>query len=149
MIRLALLALIALPACFSEVDVEISPDEYRDFYTVTTVGEAPGHGDTVRLIYANDTARSFTGSGLYPVGTVIVKEIYERNADDSPGDLNYIAIMRKLEVAPDGGELDDGWLFTYKGELDGDETHRPRCWKTCHQNAPFDGTFFNWSAAAD
>lgn len=149
MIPRALLVLLALPACFSEVDVEISPEEYRDFFTIEVVGEAPGHADSVRRIYVNDDARSFTGVGLYPVGSIMVKEIYERESDDTAGALRYIAIQRKLEVAPDGGELDNGWLYTFKADEDAAETHRPRCWKTCHQNAPFDGAFFNWSAAAD
>lgn len=145
------LALLLCAGCFSEVDVtEVSSDEYTQWYSVTTVGEAPGHGDSVRVMYANDEARSYTGVGQYAVGTIIVKEIYRRNDDDSAGDFRYIGIMRKLEDAPGGGELDNGWLFTYRGEIDsGAETHRPRCWKTCHQNAPFDGTFLNWSGSGN
>lgn len=149
MTRTALIALL-LCGCFSEVDVEISPEEYEAFGDpIVVVGEAPGHGDSYRVIYANAEARSYSGAGLYPVGTVIVKEIYRRDGD-SMGDFRYIGVMRKLEEAPDGGELDDGWLFTYKGDRDDPaETHRPRCWRTCHQNAPFDGTFLNFSSSAN
>lgn len=149
MIRLAV-SIIALAGCFSEVDVEITPEEYEAFgEPVVVVGEAPGHGDSYRVIYANDAARGFTGAGLYPVGTVIVKEIYRRDGD-AMGDFRYIGVMRKLEETPGGGELDDGWLFTYKDDRDDPaETHRPRCWRTCHQNAPFDGTFLSFSAGSD
>jgi hypothetical protein len=145
------LPLLLFGACFSEVDVDLASDDWRANFTRLDpiAGEAPGHGDSVRDIYVNDVGRRFTGVGLYPVGTIVVKEIYRRNDDDTAGAFRYIGIMRKLEEAPDGGELDDGWLFTYRGELDGPETHRPRCWRTCHQNAPFDGTFLNLSASAD
>lgn len=143
MIRVVVVAALALPACFTEVDVDIAPAEYADWYSIEVAGEVPGHGDSLRRIYANDVALTFTGAGLYPVGTIVVKEIYAPGGDD----LRYVAIMRKLEAAPAGGELDDGWLFTHKADLDAPETHRPRCWKTCHQNAPFDGAFLDWSAA--
>ena len=131
-------------SCFTEVD-NVLEDDYRDWYSVTAVGEVPGHGDSYRVMFANDDARSWSGSGEYPADSVIVKEIYHRDGD-AMGEFRYLGIMRKLSEAPDGVELDNGWLFTYRGELDGGvETHRPRCWKTCHQNAPFRGTFLNWA----
>lgn len=143
---IAALACLLHAGCFSEVDVSgLEPiDDYRDWDRTDTVGEAPGHGDSYRVIYVNDIARTFTGVGLYPTGTVFIKEIRDDD-DGQPGALRYIALMRKLEEAPEGGELDEGWLFTYKGDEADVETHRDRCWSTCHQNAPFDGAFFNWS----
>jgi hypothetical protein len=145
----ALLALVLVAGCFSEIDTSgLEPiDDYRDWYRIDTVGEAPGHGDSYRVIHANDIARTFAGSGLYPTGTVIIKEIRDDDGGQ-PGALRYIALMRKLDEAPPGGELDEGWLFSYKGDEADVETYRDRCWSSCHQNAPFDGAFFNWSDAA-
>lgn len=142
------LALLGAAGCASDVDTSgLEPTgDYRDWYRLDATGEAPGHGDTYRIMYANDTARSFDGAGLYPTGTVIIKEVYD-NDDGQPGELRYIALMRKLEEAPPGGELQGrGWLFTMKSDEGASETYRERCWTTCHQNSPYDGTFFNWSS---
>jgi hypothetical protein len=148
-IRVPAIAMVALLAagCFSKVGgvEEVNPEDYADWYSVTVVGEAPGHGDSSRVMYANDDAGDWIGERDYPIGSILVKEIYRRDGD-SMGAFRYVAIMRKLAEAPSGGELDNGWLFTYKDALDGGtETHRPRCWRTCHQNAPFEGTFLDWS----
>jgi hypothetical protein len=53
--------------------------------------------------------------------------------------------MRKLAEAPPGGELDEGWLFTYLGEdIRSDEEYRATCWSSCHAAAPYDGLFLDY-----
>lgn len=136
-------------ACLSEVDVGglESIDDYEDWFRVEARGEVGGHGDSIRFIYANDIAREYSGFGLYAFGTVIVKEIRFIESDDTAGDINYIAIMRKLSEAPPGGDLDDDWLFTTQSDVGAAEVNNPRCWRTCHQASPLDGTFLNWSSS--
>ena len=121
MIR-ALALSVLLSGCFTEVDLVL--EDYTDWFSITTIGEAPGHSDSFRVIYANDEARSYSGLGQYPNGTIIVKEIYRRDGDQM-GDFRYLGIMRKLSEAPAGVELDNGWLFTYRGSLDGGRRAAP------------------------
>lgn len=126
--RLAVLAAVA--ACAAPVDVA-PPGDYTAWARLTATGPAPGHGDTNRVIYANDVARTFTG-GRYPDGTIVVKEIYEGDA------LAYLAIMRRL---------DGDWLFTRAASPGGEEIARDSCWTTCHVAAPYDGAFLDYSRA--
>lgn len=128
--------LLALAGCAGEpLDVE-PPGDYTSWGRIETEGPAPGHGDTFRVIYANDVARTFAG-GAYPEGSILVKEIYER-AGDERGPLGYIAIMRRV---------DDAWLFSETGEPNGEEVAHDFCWSYCHQAAPFDGAFLDYSRA--
>jgi hypothetical protein len=158
--------LLLLAACGGGtiVDVDPVPSDYTDWYRIDAVGEVPGHGDTYRIIYANDQARlrgqtilddsnperpRFIRYDNYPAGTIIVKEIHERDGDQ-PGDLKYIGVMRMLEDAPSGADLqkltgDDGWLFTYLADgIDSDEEYRASCWDACHVAAPISGTFYDY-----
>jgi len=122
---------------------ELDPiDDYTDWSSIETSGAIPGHGDTVRVIYVNDVARSYPHAGEYALGSVIVKEIHE-NDNGNPGALNYLAIMRRLDEAPDGGKIQGGWLFTRTSELGADEIQGFTCWKKCHVQAPFAGTWFD------
>jgi hypothetical protein len=161
-----LLPLLAL-ACSSGtvVDVEPVPADYTDWYRIDVTGEVPGHGDTYRIIYANDDARLFgqtivvdrpSGPSLlhyddYPNGSIIVKEIHERDGDQ-PGDLKYIGVMRMLGSGdtPSGADLKSlsgtgGWLFTYLADgIDSDEEYRSSCWDECHVSSPYGGPFYNY-----
>ena len=100
-------------------------------------GAVSGHGDTYRIIYFNDLARTFNHAGRYPVGTVMVKEIY----DHEGGKLLEINAMRKVDavtVSTDGG----GWLFT---DVEGkSEKSFATCFATCHKQAPYDAAWFDY-----
>lgn len=169
--RLASLILLVAAACGEGTVVEVDPvpADYTDWYRVDAVGSVPGHGDTYRIIYANDTARLrgvpvlndkgtpdpdddvYTPRTWYPEGTIIVKEIHERDGDQ-PGGLKYIGVMRRLVEAPSGAELqsddefqDSAWLFTYLAEdINSDEEYRSSCWDECHAAAPIDGAFLDY-----
>lgn len=147
------LAIGLAAGCSSSTVVEPDPvpGDYTSWFRLDTTGEVPGHGDTYRIIYVNDSGTAFVGAGEYGNGTVIVKEVHDLDGDQ-PGDLQYIAVMRKLTTAPDGGELqgitqDDGsgWLFTYLADgIDSDEQNDLSCYDTCHRAAPIDHTFFDY-----
>jgi hypothetical protein len=133
------------------VEPDPVPADYTDWYRVDSTGTVPGHGDSYRIIYVNEAGTTpDVGRTAYLNGTVIVKEIYERNGDE-PGDLQYIGVMRKLTSAPDGGELqgtptgEGAWLFTYLADgIDSDEENRLSCWEECHRAAPFDNAFLDY-----
>lgn len=154
---LLVIATLALgTGCFPEVDVEPVPADYKDWYRLDTYGPAPGHGNTYRIIYANEEARMRQlYAGQYPPGSIIVKEVRELVGENQPGDINYIAVMRKLSTGsePDGAELfytspvndDYGWLFTYANASLTSEEFRSSCWDSCHVAAPLDATFIDYS----
>ena len=73
---------LLIPGCGETVDVAGLPstDGHTEWDSFELEGPAPGHGDTFRIIYTNDLARSYTGAGAYPDGSVIVKEILERGS---------------------------------------------------------------------
>lgn len=143
--RALAIALLMTAACGGSKVVEPTPipDDYTSWLRVDTTGAIPGHGDTYRIIYANDQAQlrgvpvvrpgvdaspadPDGGSGdrvsadfEYPAGAIIVKEVHERDGDQ-PGAIKYLGVMRKLDDAPSGGDLkypgdysSAGWLFTY------------------------------------
>jgi hypothetical protein len=143
-----LFPIIGASACGSPVDTDgLDPiDDYTTWERrVDAVGPVGGHGDSYRIMYANERAEEFTGAGGYPRGSVIVKEIRAIDSGETPGDIRYLAIMRKLGEAPPGGELFNSWMFTRANDIDSEETSNARCFKTCHQAAPLDGTFLDWS----
>ena len=120
--------------------------DYQDWYRITVRGDVPGHFNTYRVIYANSFARDYQGAGDYPLGSVIIKEIYDLE-DQQPTDLNYIAVMRRLDEATAPAELDEGWLFTdLRDGISGKETRETTCWKKCHRQAPYRGTWFDYGA---
>jgi hypothetical protein len=135
-------ATLGAAGCFPEVDVEL-PADYQEWDRIDAIGALPAHGDTYRIIYVNDLARGWSGSGRYPVGSTLVKEVHHRDRDQ-PAGLSYVAVMRRLDRAPDGGELHDGWLYTYIGEPGGAEEYRGRCYRRCHVAAPFAGLFLDY-----
>lgn len=149
--RLSVALLVLLAGCFptEEIDptaLSVSIDGYRDWYKVEPLlGPVPGHGDTYRILYVNDVALAYTGGGFYPDGAAMVKEIYDLEGEAGRGDLDYTAVMRRIDEADDPDlPLDDGWLFTNLG-TDGVETHNPLCWDSCHRQAPYQGAWFDYS----
>jgi len=132
-------------------------EDYQDWHRVDATGPVPGHGDTYRIIYVNDTALTRGTSPTefrYERGSIIVKEVHELDGDQ-PGAIKYLGVMRMmaLDESPDGVDLgqpskkkNSGWLFTYLGEdIDSDEEYRPACWDECHRAAPIAGTFLDYS----
>jgi hypothetical protein len=140
---------LALAACLSN---SVTPDPTGDYtqwgQPIVATDDLPGHGGaTYRKIYANDVARTYEG-GAYPDGTVLVKEVYDRqlvNGVAAPGALQYVAIMRRLGPPPAGFSDEGGWLFTYTTKPQGSETHYSYCWESCHQAAPFGGAWLDYS----
>lgn len=135
-------ALLAAAGCTEAV----SPPPLGDYTTwkrVDVRGPAPGHGDTHRIIYANDVAADPTrASTAYPDGSIVVKEI--RDLDGAaPGALRYLAIMRRDAADPDLA-TDGGWLFTQADEPGGAEVRPSFCWARCHQAAPYDGAWYDY-----
>lgn len=125
-------------------DEELSNlSDYPSWPSFEVRGTLSAHGDTIRVIYANDLAREWSGAGEYPIGSVIVKEIYERSGDER-GALDYLAVMRKLEEAPGEGSLQEGWLFTMLDAPDAAEEHNLRCYRKCHAAAPYDSSFHDF-----
>jgi hypothetical protein len=157
MTRLLLLsAAIALAAGCGEgtmIDIDKGDvEDYQDWDRIDVWGAVGGHGDSYRIIYANPKADNDTFDGVPEPGTVLVKEVHERDGDE-PGDLRYIAVMRWINESdtPDGAELqrlvprEYGWLFTYLADdIDSDEEYRESCWSECHVAAPYGGLFFDY-----
>ncbi len=136
--RLAI-ALVALAGCGEAVSPEPLGD-YTTWYRLDTWGAAPGHGDSYRIIYANDVART---DGPTAVDAVLVKEVRD-DASGEPGDLRYVAIMRKLRAGP-SPEDEGGWLFTIADTPGGAETHDDSCWNRCHVQAPLAGVWLDYT----
>jgi Cytochrome P460 len=143
--RLVALAVLVI-ACKEPIDDRITED-YTTWKRIDVTGEAPGHADTYRIIYVNaiaaDPMQDFT-RGAQP-GAVIVKEI-RKNVDGEPGDLSYIAIMRRLDRAPIS-EAGGGWLFSRAEEPGGSEVHQDFCWARCHVAAPYNGAWYDYRDA--
>ncbi len=140
--------LAAIAGCGGE-DVDatsLSPlAGYQGWASRTVKGEVAGHGDTIRVIYANDVARSYAHAGRYPVGSVLVKEVHEKGDYDRPGKLLETVVMRKVteDFLPSTQPLDKGWLFT---EVDGaKETRKALCWEKCHRQGKFDYAWFDYA----
>ena len=145
--RKRLLALVAgLVGCAPVVDVAELPsiEGYNTWYSVEFGGPVPGHGDSVRPVFVNDVARTYPHGGRYAVGSVVVKEVRERNADNSAGALRYIAVMRKVGDTPVSAPVDDGWVFTQLSGPGAAERSPSSCWSTCHRHAPVDGAWYDY-----
>ncbi|MCG8420479.1 MAG: cytochrome P460 family protein [Proteobacteria bacterium] len=143
---------LSASACVEEVDVsglsdEFSVSSYTDWYNIDVAGIAPGHGETFRRIYVNDVGRSYGHVGRYPVGTVLIKEIYKLEGESGQGDLDYTAVMRKLDPAraPEGIDLQGDWLFTFLDEARGDGEYTiSSCYDHCHVQAPVDYAWYDY-----
>lgn len=148
--RLLLLAccfFVATSSCKEDIDpstIDPSIEGYATWDRVEPLlGEVPGHGDTYRIMYRNDIARSYTGAGRYPLGSAVVKEIYALKDSDQRGELLYKAVMRRMDADshPDL-PIDGDWLFT-QIDSGSEEFQRDLCWASCHVNAPYLGAFFD------
>lgn len=136
------LAAVLLAACADPVSPPPLPDDYTTWARVDTYGEIPGHGDTYRIIYVNEAARAQDGL-RDDLDSILVKEVRD-NLDGEPGDLRYLAIMRKVRVGY-SHEDEGGWLFTEAETPGGDEAHRDLCWNRCHVQAPFAGVWLDYT----
>ena len=153
--RVLLAAMLALAACGEGTLIEIDKtdvEDYQDWRRIDTWGAVGGHGDTYRIIYANPAAGRDDFEAVPTPGSVMVKEVHDRDGDE-PGDLRYIAVMRWMNESdtPDGAELqrlilsENGWLFTYlEDDIDSDEEYRESCWTECHVAAPYAGAFLDY-----
>lgn len=139
--------LVILSACADEQADVPALGDYTQWKRIDTYGNAPGHGDTYRIIYANDIAEKYlmpqpqSPERGYADGTVFVKEVYDREGD-GPGSLRVIEIMRRIGSST-GDQI--GWVFTAASTPGGSETVRDFCWRRCHQAAPFDGAWLDYS----
>ena len=132
-----MIALILLAGCAETRDVEPLGDYTQWPKKVIATGEVPGHGNTYRVIYANDLANKLLFGGAYPIGSTIVKEVY----DHEGGALEEVAIMRMRDDYPRGYSDEGGWLFTLTDSPGGEEHYNERCWRTCHVAAPYRGAW--------
>lgn len=137
----ALVATLGAGACTTD---EVTPPplgDYTGWFRVDTYGPAPGHGDSYRIIYANDIVRT---EGTTAKDAVLVKEIRDDGPGPTAGPLRYVAIMRKLRAGPDPTD-EGGWLFTRSDRAGGAELHDSQCWNRCHAQAPLAGTWLDYS----
>lgn len=136
-------ALALLAAALAGCTEAVAPPplgDYTAWYRIDTYGPAPGHGDTYRIIYVNDVART---EGPTARDAVLVKEV-RANAGGAPGALRYVAIMRKLRAGPDPAD-EGGWLFSQAASPGGAETHSDQCWNRCHVQAPLAGVWLDYT----
>lgn len=144
--RIAVPLWVGLSGCGSLDPDELAPiDGYPAWARTDVTGEVAGHGESYRIIYANDVAQGYAHAGRYPTGSILVKEVRELRDDGTPGDLKYTAVMRKVgeeAAASLDAPVDGGWVFTQKR---GDsERWLDLCWSSCHVQAPVDGAFYDY-----
>jgi hypothetical protein len=139
----AITVVVALAVVAGCTDAVAPPPlgDYTTWHRVDTYGPAPGHGDSYRIIYVNEIART---QGPIAKDAVLVKEIYA-NDNGAPGALRYVAIMRKLRAGP-SPEDEGGWLFSKSSSPGGAEVHSDLCWNRCHAAAPLAGVWLDYSA---
>lgn len=140
----------ALAACTEAPIVGEPLGDYRSWLRVDASGDAPGHGDTYRVIYANDVAAISPPGDYGPLAdagmtAVVVKEVRD-NVNNTPGPLRYLAIMRK-QAGTDGDPTQGLWLFTRAETPGGAEVQHDFCWDRCHVSAPLFGVWLDYSAS--
>lgn len=140
----ALILLFVAAGCAADLDVDELGD-YTQWKRFDVVGPAPGHGDTYRIIYADPLAADPAWSLYlgYQQDSILVKEIRDNN-DGQPGDLRYVAIMRRTKEIVTGLEAQGGWLFTQRDTPGGTETEPSFCWSRCHVAAPYNGAWYDY-----
>lgn len=151
--RALVVASIFAAACAVPVDEDVQRTYPIDDYATWGVtapgkrievrGNAPGHSNSVRYIYANaiaaDPDQDFTLG--YAHGAIVVKEVRELDADES---LRYLAIMRRVGEVTAALEDDGGWYYTETAGPTGPEEHFDFCWSRCHVAAPYNGAFYDY-----
>ena len=140
---LVLAVLIVFVSCAKEEVTDFIPAEYRDWArTVDGVLDfpIPGHESNYRKIFINDIGQKVTVEDRegrkyweYPVGTIIVKEIYaglEPQEGDKP--IQLTVMIKK----PDHTQSRGGWVWILRHLPDGDEQviDYEFCFD-CHTNA--------------
>jgi hypothetical protein len=138
------IVLLALAGCAESVDVDPIGD-YTGWKRVDVRGDAPGHTNSYRVIYANDLAADPAQPFVvgYQEGSIFVKEVRDDD-DGQPGDLRYLAIMRRIGPATTAFENEGGWLYTETSGPTGEEQHFGFCWSRCHVSAPYNGAFYDY-----
>lgn len=149
MTRIACIALVLLAACGEVVDVTF-PDDYQTWGVtapgkrVVVTGNPPGHSNSYRVIYADQTATDPAEFVIgYPEGSTIVKEIYDL-VDGEQGELKYLALMRRVGPVTEALEDEGGWLFTSADRAGEPETTFDFCWNRCHVVAPYNGAWYDY-----
>jgi len=143
-ISLALAAWSLAAGCSESISPEPLGD-YTAWKRIDVTGQAPGHGDSYRMIFINDRAADPTQDLKlgYQQGSIIVKEIHD-NVDGQPGDLRYVAIMRRDRAVFSALVDEGGWLFSMADEPGGPEVHQGFCWSRCHVAAPYNGAWYDY-----
>ena len=138
-------ALLLLASCGIAVDVEPVTDYESWGPPIVVTGKAPGHADSYRAIYANDLARDSMQSFVlgYQEGSIFVKEVRDNN-NGQPGDLNYVAIMRRIGQPTKAFEDKGGWLYTMADTAASEEKEFDFCWSRCHVAAPYNGAWYDY-----
>jgi Cytochrome P460 len=118
------------PAAARALYQRIQEQDYRSWrrapgYETRQVARAP-HSDYVD-IYVNDVVAAALDAGepldAWPVGSLIVKDGFERFNDSSP---ELVAVMEKL---------DDGWFWAeYFGGDDAKFSGKPEVCLSCHES---------------
>lgn len=141
---LAIVTCVLAAGCSEPVSPEPLGD-YTAWKRIDVTGKAPGHADSYRVIYINDRAADPTQSLTlgYQEGSVVVKEIRD-NVDGQPGDLRYIAIMRRDREIASALIDEGGWLYSRAEEPNGSEIHQGFCWSRCHAAAPYNGAWYDY-----
>ncbi|MGE3453901.1 MAG: cytochrome P460 family protein [Kofleriaceae bacterium] len=139
-----LAAALLLGACGESADPEPIGD-YTAWKRIDATGPAPGHGDTYRIIYVNEVAADPTWDLYlgYREGSVVVKEVRD-DVEGEPGDLRYLAVMRRIGTITTAQEDQGGWLYTQTSSASGDETQFDFCWNRCHAAAPYNGAWYDY-----
>ncbi len=98
----------------------------------------PGHGDKARVIHINPAGWDYAvgaaaGRLEFPVGTIVVKEIYA-SGNPAPGEKpTTLDVMIK---APDDPDARGGWVWVVKDLASGKETVITTTFcQSCHGNA--------------
>lgn len=119
------------------------PDDYTGWSRVNEVEldyPIPGHMDNYRVIYINDTGKTYTVDNrgdrkylLYPEGTIIVKEIYGSSSPPEGEKPDFLDVMVKDSSHPLSRE---DWVWIVKDIETKEETVLTQefC-VTCHSNA--------------
>jgi hypothetical protein len=145
----ALVLVAVVAACGGDpIDLVVSERYWEDpaWKKVTTSGSTPGHGNTIRDIYANAIAQNYDpfNTLYYEDGAILVKEVYT-NEHGTRGELEAIEIMRRIGLSPMSHDDYLGWLFSVAGERNGSETDETDfCWRRCHVNAPVAGAWLDY-----
>ncbi|MEM5947026.1 cytochrome P460 family protein [Spirochaetia bacterium 38H-sp] len=115
-------------------------DDYRSWKRTTNIEldyPIPGHGSAYRRIYINPTGENVKiekkgnwESYIYPEGTVIVKEIFNKK----PAGEEKADILTAMIKAPNDPNSKNGWVWIMQRGNTATIITDPFC-VTCHENA--------------